>query len=231
MTNIVLGKGLLGSEIIKQTGWDCLSRKEHNFDFAIFSSYARWLVNYNTIINCIGYTDTYSQDMLPHWLVNYKAVIQLNNYCSHMGKKLVHISTDYVYSGSISNAKETDVPVHAGNWYSLTKLLADIYIQQNGVDYLIVRCSFKPNPFPYKKAITTQIGNFDYVDIIADLIIKLINKDAKGIYNVGTEKKSIYELAKITRPDVIPIDEILHASMPRDITMNLDKMKSFLGEK
>lgn len=231
MSILILGKGLLGNEIKRQTGWDCLWRGEKNFDFAIFSSYARHLVNYDTIINCIAFTNTYSENLLPNWLVNYNGVTHLSNYCNATRKKLVHISTDYVYSGSVSDAKETDVPVHARNWYSLTKLLADIYIEKYGINYLITRCSFKANPFPYEKAITTQTGNFDYVDVIAHLIIMLVNKNANGIFNVGTEKKTMYELAVRTKPNVIPTDEILHDSMPRDITMNLNKMKEFLVEK
>ena len=29
---LVLGDGLLGSEIVKQSNWDCFSRKRTNFD-------------------------------------------------------------------------------------------------------------------------------------------------------------------------------------------------------
>ena len=32
MRVVVLGDGLLGSEIIKQTGWDIISRKKNGFD-------------------------------------------------------------------------------------------------------------------------------------------------------------------------------------------------------
>ena len=75
MKVLVLGDGLLGSEIIKQTEWDYISRKKDGFDITISSFDC--LLNYDTIINCIAYTDTYSDDKEKHWNINYKSVISL----------------------------------------------------------------------------------------------------------------------------------------------------------
>jgi hypothetical protein len=82
--------------------------------------------------------------------------------------------------------------------------MADEYLISKNVNFLICRCSFKPNPFPYDTAWINHIGNFDYVDVISSLIIKLINSHATGVFNVGTEIKSIYNLALKTNPSVIP---------------------------
>lgn len=231
MSNLVLGYGLLGKEIVKQTGWDYISREKDNFDFRRFSSYSKLLRGYDTIINCIGYTKTYQDDILEHWDINYVAVTSLVAYCLKTSKKLVHISTDYLYADSKPPSKETDTLFPARNWYSRCKYLADGNIQRELTNYLLVRTSFKPTPFPYEKAIITQKGNFDYVDVIASLIIQLINKNAVGVYNVGTEEKTIYELAIRTKPDVIKSFEVLHETMPKNIVMDLSKMKTFLGDK
>ena len=32
MKVLILGDGLLGSELVKKTGWDCVSRKNNEFD-------------------------------------------------------------------------------------------------------------------------------------------------------------------------------------------------------
>ena len=229
MNNIlILGDGLLGTEIRKQTNWDYISRKKDNFNFVEFYTYIKYINNYDTILNCIGFTDTYSNDRQSNWNVNYRGVAGLADYCLKYSKRLIHISTDYVYTYSKENATEDDVPVHCRNWYGYTKLLADAYIQLKLHNYLIIRTSFKPNPFPYHKAITTQKGNFDYVDKIASLIIQLINLKAEGIYNVGTDVKSIYELAVKTKPDVSKSNEILDISMPENITMNINKMRNVI---
>jgi len=224
---LIIGDGLLGSNIAKYSNWNYISRKKDNIEFTDLNSYSYYIDNYDTILNCVAFTDTYSKDKESNWKINYEAVANLVDYCNLKDKKLIHISTDYVYSNSKSDASEEDVPVHCENWYGYTKLLSDGYIQLRSKNYLLIRTSFKPNPFPYDKVVS-QIGNFDYVDIISKLIIELINKDAKGIYNVGTEIKSMLELANKTKIVNQTIDKI-HETMPTDITMNCEKINKFLN--
>ena len=101
---LILGDGLLGGEIARQTNWDYISRKKDNLNISDPSS---WNFNdYRIIINCIAHTDTYSTDRQQHWDVNYKFVYDLIEYCNIHNIKLVHISTEYLYSGSVDNATE-----------------------------------------------------------------------------------------------------------------------------
>lgn len=225
MEIIVLGDGLLGSEIIKQTGWDYISRKKDNIDFTKVESWSELLLPYDVIVNCIAHTKTYDLNKELHWNINYKAVSILTEYCNNHNKKLVHISTDYVYTNSVNEASENNVPIHGNNWYSYTKLLADAHIELKSKNYLICRETHKPNPFPYETAWVDQIGNFDYVDKISSLIIKLIKNNSQGIYNVGTEIKSIHKLAELTnkvRPGLKP------ENIPSNTSMNLNKLKDAL---
>ena len=224
MKVLILGDGLLGSEIKKQTGWDNISRKTHTFDFRDITSVYKYLKDYDVILNCIAYTNTYDKDKERHWDINYKAVSRLTDWCTENNKKLVHISTDYVYANSNCTASETDVPVHGEHWYGYTKLLADGYIELKGRDYLIIRCGHKPTPFKFDTAYTDIEGNFDYVNVIAEGIICLINKNAIGLYNVGTEPKTIYDLAVKTRPDVK--EGLKRGWMPSDVRMNCNKFNN-----
>jgi len=202
---LVLGDGLLGSEIIKQSGWEYLSHSQDGFDVTQDFHHLAALIddiNPDVVVNCIGYTDTYSIERDVHWKVNYEFVVNLANFCNNRDIKLVHISTDYIFANWREGAvKETDVPVNQNTWYAYTKLLADGYVQLSE-NYLMVRCSFKPTPFPYEKAFGNIWGNFDYVDVIAGQIIELINEDRRGIWNIGTEYKSIYDLAVKTKPEI-----------------------------
>ncbi|NBU82459.1 MAG: NAD-dependent epimerase/dehydratase family protein [Flavobacteriaceae bacterium] len=200
---LVLGDGLLGSELVKQTGWNYVSRKKTNFDVENLGTSIPQ--GYNVIVNCIANTNTYSEDKESHWKLNYKFVYDLINYCNRYGIKLIHISTDYIYTGSIESASENDVPVHCNNWYGYTKLLGDGLVQLLSQNYLLCRCTHKPKPFPYENAWIDQIGNFDYVDKISELIINLIKNHKVGVYNVGTKSKSMYELALETKK-VNPIE-------------------------
>jgi dTDP-4-dehydrorhamnose reductase len=216
---IVLGDGLLGSEIIKQTGWNYFSRKAGNFDI---DNIAESIGDYDidVIVNCIANTNTYSTDKDAHWHVNYVFVNNLIDYCNEKNIKLVHISTDYIYAGSVVNASENDVPVHCNNWYGYTKLLGDGLVQLKSKKHLICRCTHKPKPFPYDSAWIDQIGNFDYVDVISKHIIDLIINNGEGVFNVGTEIKTMYDLAIETKP----VNKIFApAHVPKNQSMSLDK--------
>jgi dTDP-4-dehydrorhamnose reductase len=220
---LVLGDGLLGSELVKQTNWDYASRRKGNLDINELYSLPR---TYDTIINCIANTDTYSNEKELHWKVNVEFVKQLINYCNHFNIKLIHISTDFVYANSTNDASETDIPVHANNWYSYSKLIADALIELDCENYLICRCGHKPHPFPYDEAWVDYTGNFDYVTVIADLIINLIKNDAEGLYNVGTELKNMYELAIKTKN---VISTFKPDGAPDDISMDVNKIKRCLN--
>ena len=226
MKVLVLGDGLLGSEIIKQTNWDYISRKKDGFDITKdeFNFYG-----YDVIVNCIAFTNTYSNDKESNWNINYKAVADLVGYCNNYNIKLVHISTDYVYTNSVSNASEEDIPIHGNNWYSYTKLLADAFIELKSHDYLILRESHKPNPFPYDNAWINLVGNFDYVNKIAEIIINLIKLEENGIINVGTDLKTIYDLAIETNKNVKATLKPKQA--PEDVSLDLTKLKNILNER
>ncbi len=221
--NIILGYGILGKELVKQTSWDYLSRSSNkNFDFKNIDSYKNKIKPYKVVINCIANTNTYSTSRDEHWNTNYKAVSDLVDLCNNNQQKLIHISTDYVYSGSNSNADINDIPVHNKTWYGYSKLLGDAHVQLKSNHYLIIRCGHKMNPFKYDKAFSDVIGNFDYVDKIANLIIELINRDISGIRNVGTKLKSMYDLASKTNSNVIKT-KCNNDLMPRDISMRIKK--------
>jgi nucleoside-diphosphate-sugar epimerase len=225
---LVLGDGLLGSEIVKQTGWNYISRKKDGFD--ICSSDYQWfnLHTYDIIINCIAFTDTYSGNKEEHWDINYKSVIHLSNFCETFNVKLVHISSDYVYANSIKEASEDDIPIHQGNWYSYTKLLGDSYVQLNP-NNLVLRGTHKSKPFAHPLSWINQIGNFDYVDKISELIIKLINSNAVGLYNVGTELKTMSHLAAQTNPNSKPV-MVNTDQVPGNVSMNVNKLNRWLSE-
>jgi len=225
---LVLGDGLLGSEIVKQTNCNYLSRKKDGISVDNFDEWLYKMSNYDVIVNCIANTNTYSDNKESHWDINYKFVSHLIAFCNESGKKLVHISTDYVYTDSVSNASEEDIPVHCRNWYGYTKLLSDGLVQLQSDNFLLCRCTHKSRPFPYESAWIDQVGNFDYVDKISNLIIKLIDNGSEGVYNVGTEMKSMYEMASETRE----VGKILTPPhVPKNQTMDLTKLEDSLTEK
>ena len=71
-------------------------------------------------------------------------------------------------------------------------------------------------------------GNFDYTSVIAEKIVELIKLKSSGIYNVGTDLKTLYDLGKKTNPTIEPTTEYIDESVPDDVSMNLDKLEKVL---
>lgn len=94
--------------------------------------------------------------------------------------------------------------------YALTKQLGEEIVKTHP-NHLILRTSFKPTPFPFPYAYEDQYTQGDYVDVIAELLannVKRFNPEmetlpCETIY-LGTGRKTMYEMAKRTRPDVLP---------------------------
>lgn len=228
---LVLGDGLLGSELVAQTGWDYISRKKDGFDITNPSTFNLLLdtfegmaqkSKYNTIINCIANTDTYSQDRQTHWDINYKGVANLVDFCNQWGIKLVHISTEFVYANNSFLPTEEDLPQPQTTWYAYTKLLADEYIQLKSQNYLICRELHKSPLILTYPEVWLVHTNGDLVDKIANLIISLINKQAVGIFNVGTEEKLLPQLSPNSTPIPAP------PNVPTDTRMSINKLNNFL---
>ncbi|MFA5023380.1 MAG: sugar nucleotide-binding protein [Patescibacteria group bacterium] len=189
--------------------------------------HANELRDIQKIIHCAAYTNVAGAE------INKKQAIETNiigtkNIISEMcdcSASITYISTDYVYEGKAGNYKETDITCPV-NFYSFTKLAGEAYI---GTKDLIIRTSFKPSVWQYQKAFSDIYTSADYIDIIARKISFLIKNDAFGVYNVGTKRKSIFELAKRRNENVQPMskNEIKNVILPSDISMNVEKFESF----
>ena len=64
--------------------------------------------------------------------------------------------------------------------------------------------------------------------MMASRMIDLIEADVSGVYNVGGWMTSMYNLARATRPSVLPSTDLIHETTPTDVTMDLTKMKKIV---
>ena len=223
MKVLILGDGTLGSELKKQTGWDSISRKAGTFVITVINFIKKhYIKDYDIIVNCIANTDTYADDYDEHFDVNYLFVAHLSEACRDLNKKLVQISTEYVYANNLNIPTEENNAIPHDSYYALTKLLADEYVKLRNNSYLICRLLHKPNDFNYPEIWNTKTSG-DKVNKIAELVIKLINNNAEGVYNVGTGSKYLSDLV----PNCKIIEPPKH--VPTDTRMNLNKLNTFLN--
>jgi dTDP-4-dehydrorhamnose reductase len=97
----------------------------------------------------------------------------------------------------------SETVLHPYNFYALTKLQAENEVKKHP-RHTIARTSFRDNPFQYERAPIDMYTIGDNTDTIAARIDLLIDQPPQGLVYVGTGIKSMYQLAKKTRPNVIP---------------------------
>lgn len=230
MKTLILGDGLLGSQLAKYTEWDVQSRKTTGLDITNLKDTID-LNDYDQIINCIADTNTYDNNPTNQINVNFKFVIALAELCHTENKRLVHISTDFVYSNSTERTEDS-VLAPALNWYSYAKSMADLHLKnsyKNSLDWCIIRTSHKPKPFPYDKAWNDVLTSADYVDTISKLIIRVLEYNIRGIWNVGTSPKTIAQLAAKTNSNIKEVKSPDH--VPKNTVMDLSKMYNLIGKE
>lgn len=95
------------------------------------------------LINCAAYTDVYKAEteIVKAMQINGTSLSHIVSICNRRGIHLIHISTDYVFSGNkIDPYLETDLPDPV-NIYGLTKYVGERIIQLNSNNFTIIRTS------------------------------------------------------------------------------------------
>jgi len=233
--------GNLGKELLKiasDFGIEyCVSGGRSELDISDKKStdvFVMW--NYNKIfgvekvVHCAAYTnvpgaETHRQEAIDTNIIGTKNVVK--QICGKFKVPIVYISTDYVYPG-IDGYYDENSSTDPINFYAFTKLAGEAYASSQ--KDLIIRTSFKPVVWKNQKAFFDIHTSADYIDIIAKKISYLISHNAEGTYNVGTERKSVLDLALRRNPEIQPMpkNEVVGVQLPSDVSMNTKKFEDFL---
>lgn len=219
--------GQLGSEIRKISG----SFPEIEFAFTDVDELditnpwkvADYLTTFKPayLINCAAYTavDKAETDLSTATLLNATAVGILAEQSAEIGCKIIHISTDYVFSGKGPRPYKEDDRVDPQSVYGKTKLDGEKLCQKMNPDSLIIRTSWLYSTFgnnfvktmvrlgnekPELGVIADQIGTPTNAADLASAVLMIISsatKDEKafipGIYHYSNEGvASWYDFAK-----------------------------------
>lgn len=205
------GSGLLGTELQKRLKaypqFDVFAPTHKEFDITKLDLYEnKYTFIPDVVIHAAAWTDLVSAEKKGNRQKVYDLNVRAtdNLVRAFASSYFVYISTEYVYNYKL-------------NYYSYTKAVAEEVVKHHRCN-LIVRTLFKPRPFPHDAAFTDQYTRGDYVDVIAPMILyRVINGDT-GIANIGTERKTIHDLALETRPFIkkISVDSITGVKLPKD---------------
>ena len=133
--------------------------------------------------------------------VNIIGTSHITKACIKHNKKLIYISTDYVYNGIDGEFDESD-GLNPFNKYGWSKLGGECAVQLHD-NHLIIRLAMVEYPFPYEAAFDNVYKSSIWSDEVPQKILKLI--DQVGIINIGGKPQSIYHFAKERYPNLKPI--------------------------
>lgn len=166
------------------------------------------------VINCAAYTnvDRCEQERELANSINADGPLYLGKACDRVGAKLVHVSTDYVFSGVGSVPFKTNDAINPQSVYGLTKAQGERNVMENCTKYFIVRTAwlygYEGNNFVKTirrlagenekiKVVNDQVGNPTHANDLAYHLLKLAVTEKYGIYHCTNEKEcSWFDFAK-----------------------------------
>ncbi len=167
------------------------------------------------VINCIGLIKQLHQDPLLSLELNAALSHRLAHLCAASGARLIHISTDCVFSGAAGNYTETDNS-DAADLYGRTKFLGEVTYPH----CLTLRTSiigrelktrlgliewFLGQTAPvqgFRRAIYTGLTTDELARVIRDYALaspQLTSPQLNGLYHVASAPISKYDLLVLTR--------------------------------
>ena len=182
----------------------------------------------DVVINCVGLVKQLGNANIPLQAIPINALLphKLALLCQAMGSRLIHVSTDCVFSGKKGNYLETDFP-DADDLYGRSKFLGE-------VDYphaVTLRTSIIGHELfghksllewflrqegsvnGYTRAIFSGLPTVELARVVRDFVLP--KPELHGVYHVAVQSISKFELLKQVseiynkKIKIIPADELV----------------------
>ncbi|RJO65921.1 MAG: SDR family oxidoreductase [Myxococcales bacterium] len=198
----------------------------------------------DVLINCVGIIKQHpaAKDPLLSIGVNSCLPHRLARLCGGLGVRLIHISTDCVFSGRKGNYTEEDVS-DAEDLYGRSKFLGEV----SGRGCLTLRTSIigrelggasgllewflgnRGRTAPgYTRAVYTGFTTLEMARLIDRVIVR--HPDLEGVWQVSSEPISKYDLLCLVRDAMrLDIDVTAEAAVRIDRSLNSEKFRNKTG--
>jgi dTDP-4-dehydrorhamnose reductase len=216
----------------------------------------------DTVIHAAALTnvDKCEEDMEMARRVNIEGTQNITNASEHHNAFLVHISTDYIFSGEEGMYKETDEP-NPINYYGLTKLEAEKIVTSSNLEWCIARSSVIYGATPaagkdnFALWVLNKLKNRERMRIITDqwvsptlntnlaeMILEIMEKKLTGTYHLaGATPLNRHEfttlIAETFQLDRALISPVKSSEMkwlakrPKNTSLNVEKALKTLKNK
>lgn len=172
---------------------------------------------WGAVVNCAAYTavDKAESDIVSAWTINALAPAALAAATAAAGIPLLHISTDYVFSGTKPNFYTEDDPVAPLGVYGASKLGGELAVRSANPRHLILRTAWVVSATgsnfvktmlrlgaerPQLRVVADQKGCPTSADDIARAILAILPRMGDGPYGtyhfVNSGEASWHELAE-----------------------------------
>ena len=149
------------------------------------------------------------------WKINVEGTKNVISACERSGKKLIYISTDFVFDGNSKKPYDEDDVPNPINWYSETKYEGEKLVASSSLPWVILRFAY-----PYRanfqkrdfvRVIIDRLRNGEKVNLITDHMMTptfiddlpyaldvILNKRSLGIFHaVGSQFVNPFEAGVI----------------------------------
>ncbi|MCC7561801.1 MAG: dTDP-4-dehydrorhamnose reductase [Methanobrevibacter arboriphilus] len=228
-------KGMLGSDLVEtlknENKHDLILTDVENLDITNFNQVDEFLKKETPelIINVAAYTDVDGCETNRNLAFNVNSIGPKNLaiVSNEINAKILHISTDYVFSGDSLKPYHEDDETDPNSYYGETKLQAELFIKENTDNYFIIRTAwlygfngknFVKTMLQLSKTndkimvVNDQHGSPTFTKDLSMAISEIIKTDKYGIYHVTNSDictwyefaKEIFELANINI-NIVPV--------------------------
>jgi dTDP-4-dehydrorhamnose reductase len=230
------GTGYLGRELVAR-GCDGVSTRD--FDIRDAGAVAHALADHDAVIHT-----AYRQDSPDAWSVIVDGSRTVAEAASAAGARLIHMSTDVVFSGARGRYVEDD-ELDPATDYGRAKAAAERAVAAANPEALIVRTSLlyggaTPGRheqdalevrFPF---FTDELRCPTHVADLADALLELARLDVTGPLHVAAEEAvSRCELARLIAKRDVPCTSTVEAGLtrPLDCTLDSSRARSLLATR
>lgn len=258
---VIGADGMLGSEVtllLKEKDIDCCPYTVKNLD--VTSKETLNVIKENSpniIINCSAYTavDKAQEDVETAFAVNSIGVKNLAEVSKEIGAKLVHFSTDYVFSGE---AKVPYLELDSTNpigVYGKSKLAGEEYLKKTlpETQFLLLRTAWLYGAYGNNfvktmirlakekdevRVVNDQYGSPTYAKDLATWTFELLLLNQSGIFHATNSgscswyqfAKKIFELSGISVKctAITSNDYVAKVKRPKFSVLNNEKLKKVL---
>lgn len=179
----------------------------------------------DVVINCIGLVKQLAEAEDPLSAIPINAILphRMAHLCKLIGARLVHVSTDCVFSGSKGDYREADHP-DASDLYGQSKLLGEVdyphavTLRTSIIGHELNSARSLINWFllqngeiqGYTKAVFSGLPAVEFARVVRDFVMP--NRELQGLYHLSAEPISKFDLLTLVgqvyckSTTLIPVD-------------------------